>query len=143
MRRRHRDARLVKTVRYRAYVLRVPATWPVFRLASDPSACVRFDRHAVYLGRPSAEQRCPAHAVGRTEAILVEPLTAIAARSGRAAGVGAAPVLPEARTSGARGSIGQVVVPDTIEVAGERSYLLGIAVRVASRSERGAARTCP
>lgn len=101
----------VKTVRYRAYVLRVPATWPVFRLASDPSACVRFDRHAVYLGRPSAEQRCPAHAVGRTEAILVEPLTAIAARSGRAAGVGAAPVLPEARTSGARGSIGQVVVP--------------------------------
>ena len=35
--------------------------------------CVRFDRHAVYLGAPSAQQRCPAHAVGRTEAILLQP----------------------------------------------------------------------
>ncbi|MDP9277067.1 MAG: DUF1906 domain-containing protein, partial [Actinomycetota bacterium] len=48
--------------------------WPVYELAADPSRCVRFDRHAVYLGRPGANQRCPAHAVGRTEAILVEPL---------------------------------------------------------------------
>jgi len=35
---------------------------------------VRLDRHAVYLGRPSADQRCPAHAVGGPKAILVEPL---------------------------------------------------------------------
>ena len=63
-----------KTVRYGTYAMRVPGSWPVFRLASDRSACVRFNRHAVYLGRPSSAQRCPAHAVGRTEAILVEPL---------------------------------------------------------------------
>ena len=63
----------LKTVHYRAYTLRVPSSWPVFRLASDPSACVRFDRHAVYLGRPSSRQLCPTDAVGRTEAILVEP----------------------------------------------------------------------
>ncbi|MDQ6777253.1 MAG: chap protein, partial [Actinomycetota bacterium] len=85
----------VKLVRYRAYSLRVPASWPVFRLASDPSACVRFDRHAVYLGRPSSRQRCPAHAVGRTEAILVEPLAAAAARSRAAAGA----ALPDAKSA--------------------------------------------
>jgi hypothetical protein len=34
---------------------------------------VRFNRHALYLGAPSAQQRCPAHAAGRTEAILLEP----------------------------------------------------------------------
>ncbi|MDQ6805848.1 MAG: hypothetical protein M3065_12975, partial [Actinomycetota bacterium] len=96
----------VKNVRYRAYSLRVPASWPVFRLASDPSACVRFDRHAVYLGRPSSRQLCPAHAVGRTEAILVEPLTAGAARSTAGAGT----VLPNARSARAGGSIGEVTV---------------------------------
>jgi len=54
----------------------VPAAWPVFDLSANPSVCVRFDRHAVYLGRPGSEQRCPAHAAGRTEAILLEPLAA-------------------------------------------------------------------
>jgi hypothetical protein len=63
-----------REVRYRGYSIEVPASWPVYRLAAHPTRCVRFDRHAVYLGRPSADQRCPAHAVGRTEAILVEPL---------------------------------------------------------------------
>jgi hypothetical protein len=52
----------------------VPASWPVYDLAADPSTCVRFDRHAVYLGSPSPDQRCPAHAVGRTETLLIEPL---------------------------------------------------------------------
>ncbi|HEY5316629.1 MAG TPA: DUF1906 domain-containing protein, partial [Solirubrobacteraceae bacterium] len=90
----------LKTVRYRAYTLRVPTSWPVFRLASDPTACVRFDRHAVYLGRPSSEQRCPTHSVGRTEAILVEPL---AARS--------ASMLPDARSAKARGSAAELTMP--------------------------------
>jgi hypothetical protein len=40
---------------------------------------VRFDRHALYLGVPGTEERCPAHAVGRTEAILVSPLGTSAA----------------------------------------------------------------
>jgi hypothetical protein len=90
----------VKTVRYRGYSMRVPRSWPVFRLASDPSACVRFDRHAVYLGDPSSQQRCPTHAVGHTEAILVEPLAAAAARSG----TGGAAALPDARSAGSAGS---------------------------------------
>jgi hypothetical protein len=62
-----------RTVRYHGYRLRVPAGWPVYRIAAGSRTCVRFDRHAVYLGRPSGDQRCPAHAVGRTEAVLVSP----------------------------------------------------------------------
>src|SRR5262245_55626025 len=53
-----------KAVRYRGYRIVVPASWPVYDLRSRPSVCVRFDRHAVYLGSPSSAQRCPAHAVG-------------------------------------------------------------------------------
>jgi hypothetical protein len=43
--------------------------------------CVRLDRRAVYLGTPAANQRCPADAVGRRRAILVEPRAAARARS--------------------------------------------------------------
>ncbi len=64
----------VREVHYRGYAIDVPSPWPVYDLAADPSRCVRFDRHAVYLGQPGANQHCPAHAIGRTEAILVEPL---------------------------------------------------------------------
>jgi len=73
-----------KFVSYRGYRLRVPASWPVFNLTADPRVCARFDRHAVYLGTPGPEQRCPAHSVGRTEAILIAPLVAHGARSGAA-----------------------------------------------------------
>ena len=41
----------------------VPAVWPVHELAGRPG-CVRFDRHAVYLGDPS-RVTCPADLVGR------------------------------------------------------------------------------
>ncbi len=61
-------------VRFHGYVLSVPSSWPVFDLTRNPSTCVRFNRHAVYLGTPGDNQRCPAHAVGRTGAILVQPL---------------------------------------------------------------------
>jgi hypothetical protein len=60
-----------RTVSYRGYAVKVPAGWPVFRLAARAHTCVRFDRHAVYLGTPSTTQRCPADPLGRTEAILV------------------------------------------------------------------------
>jgi hypothetical protein len=63
----------IKTVTYRGYRLRVPRSWPVYNLAARPVTCVRFNRHAVYLGRPGISEDCPANAVGRTEAILVEP----------------------------------------------------------------------
>jgi Domain of unknown function (DUF1906) len=65
-----------KVVRYRGFKFRVPSSWPVFGLGARPDVCVRFDRHAVYLGRPSGQQRCPTAAAGRTEAILVEPSSA-------------------------------------------------------------------
>jgi hypothetical protein len=80
-----------KVIRYHGYRLVVPSAWPVFNLAADPTVCVRFNRHAVYLGQPSSRQRCPAHAVGRTEAILVEPLAAHSALAQGDTG----PALPE------------------------------------------------
>lgn len=72
-----------RTLHYRGYTLRVPAAWPVYDLQRHPATCVRFDRHAVYLGTPSARQSCPAHVAGRTEAILVRPVAAAAATGPR------------------------------------------------------------
>ncbi len=64
-----------KTVRYHGLSLRVPGSWPVVNLGRDRHACVRFDRHALYLGTPSPEENCPARAFGRTEALLVQPVS--------------------------------------------------------------------
>ena len=58
---------------YRGYRFRVPAGWPVTSLSSHPAACVRFDRHAFYLGTPGPDQSCPSGLVGATEAVLVQP----------------------------------------------------------------------
>lgn len=62
----------LQQVRFGGYTFRVPASWPVYRLDRDPTRCVRYDRHAVYLGRPGADQQCPAHLVGRTTTISVQ-----------------------------------------------------------------------
>ncbi len=62
-----------KTVPFNGERVAVPAGWPVIRLAEHPRACVRLDRKAVYLGRPGTSQRCPADAIGRRRAILVDP----------------------------------------------------------------------
>jgi len=62
-----------KLVSYHGYALRVPSSWPVYNLASDPTRCVLLSTSAVYLGRPGADQRCPARAIGRATAILVQP----------------------------------------------------------------------
>lgn len=61
-------------VGYLGYQVRVPASWPVYRLAMDPSRCVLFNRHAVYLGSPGADQHCPVRAFGKTGSLLVQPL---------------------------------------------------------------------
>ena len=61
-----------KTVRYAGYTIRVPASWPVYRLDRDPGRCVRYDQHAVYLGQPGADQQCPAHLVGHTATISIQ-----------------------------------------------------------------------
>ncbi len=69
----------VRTVSYRGFAVRVPRSWPVIDLSRDPHACVRFDRHALYLGSPSPDENCPAHAVGRTDALLLAPAGSVAA----------------------------------------------------------------
>lgn len=56
-----------KDVSYRGVTVTVPADWPVRRLAGR-AGCVRFDRHAVYLGDPS-RITCPPRLVGRTQAV--------------------------------------------------------------------------
>ncbi len=64
-------ASAMKTVEYRGYAIRVPATWPVYSLAKDPSQCVRYDVNAVYLGTPGPNPDCPAHVVGRADTISI------------------------------------------------------------------------
>jgi len=63
----------LRTVTYQGVQFDVPADWPVYDLAKDPTTCVRFDTHAVYLGHPGANMACPAHVVGRTDTVLIEP----------------------------------------------------------------------
>ncbi|MGH2842446.1 MAG: DUF1906 domain-containing protein, partial [Solirubrobacteraceae bacterium] len=64
-----------RTLSYHGVRLTVPAGWPVFHISSGSRVCVRFNRHAIYLGRPGVNQFCPPRALGRTEAILVSPRT--------------------------------------------------------------------
>jgi hypothetical protein len=63
----------LKSVSFGGVTVQVPADWPVYDLATAPHTCIRYDRPAVYLGHPAAEQNCPAYAIGRTEALLIEP----------------------------------------------------------------------
>jgi hypothetical protein len=65
-------------VRYLGAVVEVPAGWPVYDLRADARRCARLDVHAVYLGHQGADATCPAHAVGKTEAVQIEPLDALA-----------------------------------------------------------------
>ena len=46
----------MKAVSYLGYRFLVPRGWPVVDDARDRSGCVRFDRHAVYLGAPASEE---------------------------------------------------------------------------------------
>jgi hypothetical protein len=77
----------------------VPADWPVYRLADQPRMCVRLDRQAVYLGTPGSSQRCPAEAMGRRRAILIEPRSSSRPRATASAVAPPTPVSsPEAFT---------------------------------------------
>jgi hypothetical protein len=62
-----------ETIHFQGRDVAVPVGWPVYRLAEHPRMCVRLDRRAVYLGKPGAQQRCPANAIGRRQAIIVDP----------------------------------------------------------------------
>ena len=63
----------LKTVTYLGYAFSVPASWPVIHTARTSTTCVRFDRHAIYLGNPGQNQACPSSLLGTTEAMLVQP----------------------------------------------------------------------
>ncbi|MEU0744795.1 glycoside hydrolase domain-containing protein [Streptomyces sp. NPDC006134] len=70
------------TVDYRGLSLSVPADWNVVDLAEDPQACVRMDRHTVYLGHPGTDQSCPTHLIAeKTEAIVLEPFAGAGPRT--------------------------------------------------------------
>jgi Domain of unknown function (DUF1906) len=86
-----------RSVHFDGRTLQVPATWPVYRLDRHPRMCVRLDRRAVYLGTPSSNQRCPAEAMGRRRAILVEP--------DRGAGASVLRATPRRATSSAGGAV--------------------------------------
>ncbi|HET9082085.1 MAG TPA: DUF1906 domain-containing protein [Trebonia sp.] len=84
-----------KVVRYHGYQFRVPGSWPVYNLATHPSQCVLFSTHAVYLGTPGNAQRCPASAVGRTEALLIQPLNSATIQASAIKLNGGSAALPE------------------------------------------------
>ena len=62
-----------KTVTFGGYSVSVPAGWPVYDLTKNPRQCVRYDIHAVYLGRPrpDQDQDCPPDLVGRVDTISI------------------------------------------------------------------------
>jgi hypothetical protein len=62
-----------KRVTWRGISLQVPGSWPVYDLSKDPARCVLFNRHAVYLGEQSPGADCPAKAIGKVEAVQVQP----------------------------------------------------------------------
>jgi len=86
-----------KRVTYKGYRIEVPDSWRVVDLARDPNACVRFDVHAVYLGHPGSQSSCPAKVLGRTEALLVEPID----RTSKARASGAAVWTPKGKAAAA------------------------------------------
>jgi hypothetical protein len=91
-------AAAARQVQFDGQSVQVPKGWPVYRLDQRPRMCVRLDRRAVYLGTPSSQQRCPAGAMGRRRAILVEP---------RSAGTGRSPfrIAPRRATASAAGAV--------------------------------------
>src|SRR5262249_32140398 len=46
----------LKAIEYAGLRFQVPQEWPVYDLGKDPTRCVRFDQHAVYLGHAGANQ---------------------------------------------------------------------------------------
>jgi hypothetical protein len=61
-----------RSVHFEGRAVHVPQGYRVVRVGAHSRACVRLDRRVVYLGGPSAEQRCPAGAIlGKRRAIVV------------------------------------------------------------------------
>ncbi|HEX9624820.1 MAG TPA: hypothetical protein VF979_10620, partial [Streptosporangiaceae bacterium] len=70
-----------RNVTYNGVSLKVPAHWPVISFAKRPKACPRLDVHAVYLGKPGPNPLCPAGLVGKTEAVMIGPLSKTGAKT--------------------------------------------------------------
>ena len=87
-----------KVVEYHGYRLQVPGSWPVYNLAAHPSQCVLFSTHAVYLGTPGNAQNCPATAIGRTEALLIQPASSPTIPASAVILTGGSAALPEQTT---------------------------------------------
>ncbi len=68
-----------QAVNYQAVRFGVPGSWPLHDLAADPARCALLDVHAVYLGHQGIDAACPARALGRSEAVQIEPLDAVSA----------------------------------------------------------------
>lgn len=66
-------SRAGQAVHYHGYSFEVPRGWRVVKLGQHQRTCVRFNRHAVYLGVPPRNQSCPSSLIGTTEAMLIEP----------------------------------------------------------------------
>ncbi|WP_017240579.1 glycoside hydrolase domain-containing protein [Streptomyces sp. SS] len=71
-----------RAVTYQGHTFHIPSGWGVVDLTADPTACVRFDRHVLYLGTPGANQKCPSGITGKTDALLAEPVRTAADRQG-------------------------------------------------------------
>jgi uncharacterized protein YraI len=89
-----------RTVAYRGLRLEVPRHWAVYDLSAKPETCVRYDKPAVYLGPPGAEQRCPARALGRAEVLHLRPAQPDLVARPAAMGSGDLSVVEAARTVG-------------------------------------------
>jgi peptidoglycan hydrolase-like protein with peptidoglycan-binding domain len=102
-----------QAVDFHGYRTAVPAGWPVVDLTRQPTACVRYDRPAVYLGHPGSTQTCPARLVGRTDTLLVEPLDRVSAARLDSTTATAAPgrAAPDSAAASRDGQI-TVAVPD-------------------------------
>lgn len=62
----------IRSVDFAGRAIRVPEGYRVVRVGAGSKTCVRLDRRVVYLGGPSAEQRCPAGPVlGKRWAIVI------------------------------------------------------------------------
>jgi hypothetical protein len=61
-----------RSVHFEGRAVHVPQGYRVVRAGAHSRTCVRLDRRVVYLGGPSAEQRCPAGALlGKRRAIVI------------------------------------------------------------------------
>jgi hypothetical protein len=86
---------VTQLVQYYGYQVQVPGSWPVYDLTADPSQCVLFNVHAVYLGTPGSAQDCPAAALGHTESLLIQVASPASAPSSAVVLTGTSAALPQ------------------------------------------------